>query len=505
MIDNRLTGKKIAAMRQKSAMTQQQLAAMMNVSHQAVSKWESGQALPDIETLLELTRFFGVTVEQLVTDCNEETPACSEKSWDVYQDAAFSDTTIEEPAQESKNETEIQEQEGGEREDFGESKEEKHMSIQQLLQMAPFMSKETVEEIAMEIEENMTAAQLARLAPYLRPECVEKLIEKHRPEFTWDSLRRVAPFMRREAVDELARAIANGRESVKPASESLNKTINDIGKAFDDLGKGVGRAMKKAVRFGESVINEVSSAISERTSETPAPEEAPLRSQRAMELRKMAFERALADGKWDWIGAHISEIEGEQELMDKIASRAREEEMEAWIRRFMGAYADENAIEAAISGGDWAWLGENVEKLEPCVQSRAALAAAKAGEWDWLEAHIGHMKIGDCAMELLAAANEALKFELITLIVREQLDEEAVKSLTKKCVDTQDYTLLPFLIERMDAQTLEMALGDMAKREKWQQVRLYVHYAEPASVEKLMEIAVEQGNFEAIDLLDAYL
>lgn len=219
----------------------------------------------------------------------------------------------------------------------------------------------------------------------------------------------------------------------------------------------------------------------------------------------MAFERALADGKWDWIGAHIREIEGERELMDKIAARAREEEMEAWIRRFMGAYADENAIEAAISGGDWAWLGENVEKLEPCVQARAAMAAAKAGEWDWLEAHIGHMKIGEGTMELLAAANEALKFELITVIVREQLDEEAVRSLTKKCVDTQDYTLLPFLIERMDAQTLEMALEDMAKREKWQQVRLYVHYAEPAGVEKLMEIAVEQGNFEAVDLLDAYL
>ena len=68
MIDNRLVGRKIAALRQSNALTQQQLAALMNVSHQAVSKWESGQALPDIQTMLELTRFFGITVEQLISD-----------------------------------------------------------------------------------------------------------------------------------------------------------------------------------------------------------------------------------------------------------------------------------------------------------------------------------------------------------------------------------------------------------------------------------------------------
>lgn len=46
MIDNRVVGRRIAMLRQKSALTQQQLAALMSVSHQAVSKWESGQALP---------------------------------------------------------------------------------------------------------------------------------------------------------------------------------------------------------------------------------------------------------------------------------------------------------------------------------------------------------------------------------------------------------------------------------------------------------------------------
>lgn len=42
MIDNAKTGAYIAYLRQRAGMTQTQLANMMNVTHQAVSKWENG-------------------------------------------------------------------------------------------------------------------------------------------------------------------------------------------------------------------------------------------------------------------------------------------------------------------------------------------------------------------------------------------------------------------------------------------------------------------------------
>ncbi|MBQ3270322.1 MAG: helix-turn-helix transcriptional regulator [Clostridia bacterium] len=71
MIDNIAVGKTIARLRQNNNMTQQQLAAALNVSHQAVSKWETGAALPDVQTLMALTRLFGVTMEQLL---NGEAP-----------------------------------------------------------------------------------------------------------------------------------------------------------------------------------------------------------------------------------------------------------------------------------------------------------------------------------------------------------------------------------------------------------------------------------------------
>ncbi len=66
MIDNKAVGKAIAALRIQKKMTQQDLAAKVSVSHQAVSKWESGAALPDTQTLLNLSRLFQITVDELL-------------------------------------------------------------------------------------------------------------------------------------------------------------------------------------------------------------------------------------------------------------------------------------------------------------------------------------------------------------------------------------------------------------------------------------------------------
>ena len=66
-IDTLKTGAAIAACRQQKNLSQQGLAGLMNVTHQAVSKWEKGQALPDTETLLALSKLFGVSMEALLT------------------------------------------------------------------------------------------------------------------------------------------------------------------------------------------------------------------------------------------------------------------------------------------------------------------------------------------------------------------------------------------------------------------------------------------------------
>lgn len=58
-------GKKIAELRKAKGITQDELAEALNVSPQAVSKWENEQSCPDISLLPVIADFFGVTIDEL--------------------------------------------------------------------------------------------------------------------------------------------------------------------------------------------------------------------------------------------------------------------------------------------------------------------------------------------------------------------------------------------------------------------------------------------------------
>lgn len=59
-------GQKITELRKKNNLSQEALAEKMNVSRQAVSKWESDQSIPDIEKIVNLSELFGVTTDYLL-------------------------------------------------------------------------------------------------------------------------------------------------------------------------------------------------------------------------------------------------------------------------------------------------------------------------------------------------------------------------------------------------------------------------------------------------------
>ena len=63
-------GKNIVAYRKKAKLTQAGLAEKLNYSDKAVSKWERGESIPDILTLMQLSKQFGITVNELVSDPN---------------------------------------------------------------------------------------------------------------------------------------------------------------------------------------------------------------------------------------------------------------------------------------------------------------------------------------------------------------------------------------------------------------------------------------------------
>lgn len=59
---------KLNGLRRKQGLSQEQLADKLRVTRQSVSKWESGQALPELGKLVAISELFGVSVDYLVKD-----------------------------------------------------------------------------------------------------------------------------------------------------------------------------------------------------------------------------------------------------------------------------------------------------------------------------------------------------------------------------------------------------------------------------------------------------
>ena len=65
---------KLAELRSRRGLSQQDVAEALDVSRQAVSRWETGAAVPGRDSLLALSRLFGVSVEELVSPAELAAP-----------------------------------------------------------------------------------------------------------------------------------------------------------------------------------------------------------------------------------------------------------------------------------------------------------------------------------------------------------------------------------------------------------------------------------------------
>lgn len=75
-------GTNIAVFRKQSGMTQAELAEKLNYSDKAISKWERGESIPDVLTMMALAEQFEVQVQELLRDPNAlpENPTNLEKA-----------------------------------------------------------------------------------------------------------------------------------------------------------------------------------------------------------------------------------------------------------------------------------------------------------------------------------------------------------------------------------------------------------------------------------------
>ena len=74
---------KIRTLRKSKGMSQEELAGQVNISRQAVSRWENGTALPDADNIVQLSKLFGVTTDYLLMDSyesDEDSPKIKENN-----------------------------------------------------------------------------------------------------------------------------------------------------------------------------------------------------------------------------------------------------------------------------------------------------------------------------------------------------------------------------------------------------------------------------------------
>lgn len=60
-------GQRIKTMRKKMQLSQDDLADLLNVSRQTISKWETQEFLPDAYNLIKLSKIFNITVDEILT------------------------------------------------------------------------------------------------------------------------------------------------------------------------------------------------------------------------------------------------------------------------------------------------------------------------------------------------------------------------------------------------------------------------------------------------------
>ena len=61
------TGEKIARLRKGNGLSQEQLAEMLGISRQTVSKWENGTSDPSTSNLLALAKLYDVSAEEILS------------------------------------------------------------------------------------------------------------------------------------------------------------------------------------------------------------------------------------------------------------------------------------------------------------------------------------------------------------------------------------------------------------------------------------------------------
>ncbi len=86
---NKIIANNLAILRKKSNLTQLQLAEKINYSDKAISKWEKGESIPNINVLMQLAEFYNVKIDDIVYEQKVITPKKKKKKEHIFWGLIF--------------------------------------------------------------------------------------------------------------------------------------------------------------------------------------------------------------------------------------------------------------------------------------------------------------------------------------------------------------------------------------------------------------------------------
>ncbi|CAG7644932.1 helix-turn-helix domain-containing protein [Paenibacillus allorhizosphaerae] len=223
MLDISKIGAYISRLRKEKDMTQLELAEKLNISHQAVSKWERGDSMPDIGTLPLLSELFQVSVDDLLHGGERKEARglgaiveqlANEQPGKV---AELINTGQSDPEQLVAIAPLVK---ASTLDHIVDHMEKDTLQVKELIKLAPFLHQDTLHHLAENVIEGANDVEkLAGLAPFLGKEWIQKLVMiVHEKNLEWKTVSKLAPFSSPETFDWLVDRCIEGHLDNKKMS-----------------------------------------------------------------------------------------------------------------------------------------------------------------------------------------------------------------------------------------------------------------------------------------------
>lgn len=189
-------GSRIARLRKSRNLSQSELAELLNITHQAVSKWERGDSLPDVGILLPLASLFGISVDELLRG---STPAAEPRSTKLWGRLRASASDARPPAA-----AEIPPAPVVAAASRGEP------SVETLRDLAPFTPSAVLDQLVAGLEGFVGWEAMLDLGPFMTPPGLARTVESAPEPPPAEILGQLAPFLPAQVLAELVRLRVSG-------------------------------------------------------------------------------------------------------------------------------------------------------------------------------------------------------------------------------------------------------------------------------------------------------